>query len=90
MHDKKNNTRIEIWGDMVAINDLTKAIVLSAVTTMGGYFIAPSDNISLQLFFGLGGALIGFLLTAFWIEPKRLITLDDQNLTQNNTEEENQ
>lgn len=69
---------LEIWGDMVNISDLTKAILLSGVTTMGGYFLAPAENMSMQLFFGLGGAVLGFLICTFWIEPKRIITSSEK------------
>lgn len=66
--------RMEIWGDIVAIPDLAKSILISALTTMICFFLAPHDNISLQLFFGLGGAVLGFLICTFLFKPKRLIT----------------
>jgi len=78
--------RIEIWGDIVAVSDLTKSILISAVSTMVCYFLAPAENISLQLFFGLGGAILGFLVCTFLIKPKRIITVSRNN--EPDTEEE--
>lgn len=72
-HTKKN--RIEIWGDIVNVNDLMKSIAITVMTTMGGYFLAPNENLSLQLFFGLGGAVVGFLICTFFVQPKRNVTI---------------
>ena len=46
--DKKE--KIEIWGDVVELRDLIIAILLSSVSTMGAYFLAPSDDKTKQLF----------------------------------------
>lgn len=45
---------------------------------MGAYFLAPSDDKTKQLFFGLAGAVIGFILSSIFIKPKRVITLEDE------------
>lgn len=71
MEEKKQ--LIEIWGDVVELRDLVRAIAISAVATMGMYFLAPDGNNTLQLFFGLGGALIGFIISAKLTKPKRII-----------------
>jgi len=62
---------IEIWGDLVTIKDLLVSIAICSVFTMGAFFIAPSTNQTKQLFFGLGGAVAGFILTTILIKPKR-------------------
>ncbi|MDS9473199.1 hypothetical protein [Sporosarcina pasteurii] len=66
-HEKEN---IEVWEDLVHIKDLLLALLICSVTTLSGYFIAPSEPPK-PLFFGLFGALIGFLITSIIIQPKR-------------------
>lgn len=61
---------IEVWADLVSISDLVMALVITSITTLGAYFIAP--NVAPKpLFFGLVGALIGFAISSFLIKPKR-------------------
>lgn len=64
---------VEIWGDVVAIRSLVFAILFSSFSTMGAFFLAPVEDRSKQLFFGLAGALIGFVLSSIFIKPKRVI-----------------
>ncbi|MBM6614586.1 hypothetical protein JTF06_06755 [Desemzia sp. RIT804] len=75
MEEKKQY--IEIWGDVVEIHDLVRSIVISAISTMGLYFLAPSGNRTLQLFFGLAGASIGFIISGLLTKPKRIIDSED-------------
>ena len=65
--DKKN---IEIWDDLVYIKDLILALVICLATTFGAYFIAPNDPPK-PLFFGLIGAILGFIISSAIIKPKR-------------------
>ena len=62
---------IEIWGDVVDLKDLVQSILISSITTMGAFFLAPSNNSTKQLFFGLIGALIGFFISVLLTKPKR-------------------
>lgn len=71
MEEKKQ--LIEIWGDVVELRDLVRSILISSVTTMGMYFLAPTGNHTMQLFFGLGGALLGFIISGLITKPKRII-----------------
>lgn len=75
---KGKQEKFEIWGDVVELRDLIISILLSSGSTMGAYFLAPSDDKTKQLFFGLAGAVIGFILSIFFIKPKRIITIDDE------------
>ncbi|WP_071394138.1 hypothetical protein [Bacillus tuaregi] len=70
--DKKSKENIEVWEDLVSIKDLVRALLIMSLTTMGAYFLAPNDPPK-PLFFGLVGALIGFILTSFIIKPKRIL-----------------
>ena len=70
---------VEIWGDVVEIRYLVISIFISGFSTMGAYFLAPANNKIKQLFFGLGGAVLGFCISAFFVKPKRIIILEDQN-----------
>ena len=76
MNNKKQ--MVEIWGDVVEIRLLLMSIIISSVSTMGAYFLAPSNDKIKQLFFGLAGALLGFGISALLIKPKRIITLEEE------------
>jgi hypothetical protein len=65
---KKEN--IEVWEDLVSIKDLVMSLAICSITALGGYFIAPHTPPK-PLFFGLGGAFIGFLICTLFIKPKR-------------------
>jgi uncharacterized BrkB/YihY/UPF0761 family membrane protein len=70
-------TFIEIWGDVVELKALVFAILFISFTTMTGYYFAPADDRTKQLFFGLIGAIIGFTITARFIKPKRRFKLEE-------------
>lgn len=76
MNDKRQ--MVEIWGDVIEIKSLVLSMMISGFTTMGAYFTAPVDNRTMQLFFGLGGAVAGFVLSTHFIKPKRIIILEDK------------
>ena len=76
-HIDDNKVNIEIWEDVVNIKDLVKALVICSVTTLGGYFIAPNEPPK-PLFFGLGGAIIGFVVCSVLIKPKRIFVKEDK------------
>lgn len=70
---------IEVWEDIVSIKDLLIALVICSFTTLGGYFLAPNDPPK-PLFFGLSGAILGFVICSISIKPKRLFIEDKQEL----------
>lgn len=74
---KKN--LVEIWGDLVDLKDLILAIAICSVTTMGSFFLAPATDTTKQLFFGLGGAVTGFIISTFLIKPKRTVIEENDN-----------
>jgi hypothetical protein len=61
---------IEVWEDLVSIKDLVMSLAICSISALGGYFIAPNTPPK-PLFFGLGGAFIGFLICTLFIKPKR-------------------
>ena len=71
MDNKKE--MVEIWGDVVEIKSLIISIIISIVSTMGLFSLAQSGDRTKQLFFGLLGAVIGFLISAIIIKPKRIV-----------------
>lgn len=78
MNNKKQ--MVEIWGDVVEIRLLVMSIFISGVSTMGAYFLAPSNDKIKQLFFGLAGALLGFTISTIFIKPKRIILLEEEQI----------
>lgn len=79
----KKQTFITIWGDCVGLNDLVKSIGLSILLTMGAFFLADKQQPTQQLFFGLGGAVSGFIINSFLIKPKRVIKESNEESEEN-------
>ncbi|MEG0253950.1 MAG: hypothetical protein RR554_01285 [Vagococcus sp.] len=79
----KNQRLITIWGDAVGLFDLIQSLLISACLTLGGFFMADSQNPTQQLFFGLLGAVLGFIINSFLVKPKR-------NISTENTQSEDQ
>ncbi len=80
--EKHNQTEdqakfIEVWEDLVSIKDLFLSILITASSTMIGYFLAH-DQEPLPLFFGLTGALLGFVISSVLFKPKRTINIEDE------------
>lgn len=73
----KQSKYLELWGDLVSMKDILIAFALSAVLTMGGYFLAPAGDTTRQLFYGLGGAVLATLINTTIIKPKREIIRQD-------------
>lgn len=70
---------IEIWGDVVDAKELIFSIILISSTTMGLHLLAPeSDKLPLDLFFGLLGAVLGFVITIFLFKPKRIVSYEKE------------
>lgn len=68
--DMKKN--IEVWEDLVYIKDLILALIICLSTTFMGYFLAPNEP-PMPLFFGLAGAISGFIVSSIIIKPKRVL-----------------
>ena len=77
MSKSKTHKLIEVWGDVVDVKSMVIAFIIAIISTMGFYFIAPSDNRPLQLTLGLGGAVLGFIINAVLFKPKRKIEEQD-------------
>jgi len=61
---------VEVWEDFVSIKDLVISLIICCILTIGAYLLAPNDPPK-PLFFGLSGALIGFIICSVIIKPKR-------------------
>jgi hypothetical protein len=68
---KEKKELVEVWEDLVSLRDLFLASLIGMVTTGVAYWLAPERG-SMPLFFGLGGALLGFAVSSFLIRPKRI------------------
>ncbi|WP_082023942.1 hypothetical protein [Clostridium polynesiense] len=69
--DDASKKNIEVWEDLVYIKDLTVSLAICTFTTFAAYFLAPNTPPK-PLFFGLSGAILGFVICSFFIKPKRL------------------
>lgn len=67
----KKQDLVSLWGDTVGVSDLIRSIILSVILTMEAFFIAPADDPTKQLFFGLGGAVLSFIINSVLVKPKR-------------------
>jgi len=79
---ESKNTMVEIWGDVIKIKDFIISVIISSIFTMGAYFLAPSGEKIRELFYGLLGAVVGFVVTNVLIKPKRVIMFEE-NLKEN-------
>lgn len=68
-----DNDKVEIWNDIVSIKDLSKTICISLCSTLGLFFLAPKNNTTMQLFFGLIGAVIAVIINSIIVKPKRKV-----------------
>lgn len=78
----KEKAYIEIWGDVVESRHLLISMVLTTVTTFTVFSFAPKGDRPMGLLLGLGGAVIGFLLSVILIKPKRNLIVEDETWTQ--------
>jgi hypothetical protein len=65
-----NKKNIEVWEDLVSIKELVISLVICSLGAFGGYFLAPKERPK-QLFLGLLGAIIAFVICSIIIKPKR-------------------
>lgn len=77
MGKEENKKYVDIWGDNVDLKDLSIAMAISVVFTLGGYLLAWGADPQ-PLIFGLVGGLIGFFITVFLIRPKRTLTEEEE------------
>ncbi len=68
---------LEIWGDVVEAKALVFSIIIITSLTMGAHLLAPSENGTLGLFMGIGGAVIGFFICVYLFKPQRVITEEE-------------
>ncbi|KRG14940.1 heme ABC transporter [Virgibacillus soli] len=71
--EKKN---IEVWEDLVNLRELVLSLVICSVTTLGAYLLAPAEPPK-PLFFGLAGAIGGFIIVSIIVKPKRTFEINE-------------
>lgn len=76
----RDRQMVEIWGDIVDVKSLIISIIISSISTMGLYFLAPNGNHMMELFLGLAGAVLGFIISSIIIRPKRIITFENEDI----------
>ena len=65
---------VEIWGDRLSLRDLLIALAACAVPTVAAVVLGTVVGGQL-LFWGLGGAALGFLIACLVITPKREVRI---------------
>ncbi|MCF3944168.1 hypothetical protein [Oceanobacillus alkalisoli] len=71
--NKERGNLVEIWEDNVDIKDLLIAMIFCVGFSLGGYVVAFGETP--PLIFGLGGGVIGFIISSILIKPKRKLTM---------------
>lgn len=74
---EREENLIEIWEDNVNVKDLIIAMILCIGFSLGGYLIAFGEIP--PLIFGLGGGVIGFIISSIIIKPKRKLTITKED-----------
>ncbi|MGJ0184283.1 hypothetical protein [Corynebacterium glyciniphilum] len=67
---------IEVWNDLVSTRDLTWSLLICGVTTALALLIATALSSS-EFFWGLGGAVVGFVVCVVVFTPKRVVRIID-------------
>lgn len=63
---------LKVWDDTVTLRDLLLSLIITTTLCLGGYVLAPEQP-PLPLMLGLGGALLGFIISAVVFRPKRRV-----------------
>lgn len=75
-HQTDDRKYIEVWNDLVSPRDLTWSLVICGGTTAAALLISQALGQS-AFFWGLGGSVVGFIVTTLLITPKRVVRLVD-------------
>ncbi len=65
---------IEVWNDLISTRDLIGSLLICAGTTALGLLAAHLLSSS-AFFWGLGGSVLGFVISVFAFTPKRDVRL---------------
>lgn len=76
---------VEVWSDLVSLKDLLIALGICAATTAGALAISTFTSQS-NFFWGLGGAVLGFVISVFVIKPKRDVEIIEDKPLEEQTE----
>lgn len=71
---------IEVWSDLVSTKDLTVSLLICCATTIAALLVALAIHSS-EFFWGLGGAVVGFVIAAVVVTPKRVVEIIDADAT---------
>ena len=67
---------IEVWNDLVSAKDLVVSLAVCAACAIIALVIAERTGGQL-LFWGLGGAVLGFIINCVIVTPKREVSIVD-------------
>lgn len=65
---------IEVWNDLVSARDLVLSLTVCGLCSVGALVLATLTGGDL-LFWGLGGCVLGFVLSCLLVRPKREVSI---------------
>lgn len=73
---RNDDELIEVWGDSISLRDLLISLVITAIPIVIACVIALAKGDDI-LFWGMGGAVIGFIAAVLIVRPKRDVYIED-------------
>ena len=67
---------VEVWEDNVNVKELVIAMFICIGFSLGGYLLAFGNTP--PIIFGLGGGVIGFIISSIIIKPERQLTVEEE------------
>jgi len=74
----KKDDLVTVWGDVVALKELTISILISVVFGLAGYFLAPPGDSIWPLLFSILGIVLATVINSIIFKPKRVIQVEEE------------
>jgi len=74
----KKDDLVTVWGDVVALKELTISILISVIFGLAGYFLAPAGDSIWPLLFSILGIVLATVINSILFKPKRVIQVEEE------------